>query len=227
MARRTSIRTPLDRVGYAVLSPLAFLVGLIAVKVSTSRMTKTLNPYRVREPFHGTTVVEIPVRSGKLIVSDDLRTTPFFKVAPPASLNYGAGLDEWTKACAEQAQLAQAFVGNTDPRITRQQDGSLIVVSPAWSEETGERILVNDETIVGRICTDHWSVQMADYEQWLSHGGPAIEVANEPYAIDYKFSIVGVTPGLYRWTVYSADDDFQMDGPGRIEYAKLELIQAY
>jgi hypothetical protein len=191
-------------------------------------MTRSRNFYDERAPFVGTTVTEIAVLSGRLIASDDLRldSAPYFHISPPSSINYGAGLDEWTRLYAERAQTAYAFVGNTCPRITGRADGSLVVVSPGFDQETEAPVLIDDENVVANICTDHWAVMLADYDHWLSRGGPAAEIANEPYRLQ-KFSVIDVTPGLYRWTVFSNDDTFELDGEGRVEYARLELVQAY
>jgi hypothetical protein len=195
-------------------------------------MTRTPNFYAQPTEFVGTTVVEIAVLSGKLIAADNLGSTPYFYVESTRSINYGAGLDAWTKQHAAQAQVAQAFVGNSCPSITMQPDGSLVIVSLDYEADdediplVGEKVLANGEVRVASICTDLWSVMLADYDHWLSRGGPTVDVANEPYGLE-KFWVIDVTPGLYRWTVFSNSDDFSLDREGRIEYAKLELVQAY
>lgn len=184
-------------------------------------MSRQQNFYARPEPFVGTTVVEIPVPSGKLIAADDLRAVPHFEVETTQSINYGAGLDAWTRRFAADAQVAQAFVGNTCPSITRQSNGRLVVVSAAWDEMTDQQQLIDGETIVASICTDVWSTMLTDYDHWLNHGGPTVDAANEPYALK-KFSLIDVEPGLYRWTVFSNDDSFDIDAIGRVEYAHLE-----
>jgi len=180
---------------------------------------RPLNPYRARELFTGTTVVEIAVLSGKLIATDDLRRVPYFDIDPVNSVNYGLGQDEWAKLFAERAQVAHASVGNTCPRITGRDDGSLVVVSPDFDEEGDEAVLLDGESLVASIITDLWAVQLVDYDNWMSHGG------FEPTP-DNGLSVIEVTPGLYQWTVYSHSDEFDRDADGRVEFAKLELIQA-
>lgn len=188
-------------------------------------MTLPRNFYSQPEPFHGTTVVEVPVPSGRLIATDDLRRAPYFAVEPRQSINYGAGLDLWTRDHAEQKQIAQVFVGNTCPSVMRRRDGSLAVVSPAWNEETDEKELEEGEIVVAEICTDLWSTMMVDYGSWLAHGGADIATANDGFALQV-FTVIDVEPGLYRWTTFSADDDFDIHAMGRRVYATLEHIGA-
>jgi hypothetical protein len=190
-------------------------------------MFKTAGYFATPAPFVGTTVVEIAILSGKLIAADDLRTTPYFKVEAPQSINYGAGTDAWARLYAEQAQVAYAFVGNSCPSITRQEDGSLVVVDPDFDDVIGQPVFASTETVVAEICTDLWAVMLADYEHWLRQGGPTVDALNSQYAIDNKFTVIDVTPGLYQWTVFSNDHGFDIHAAGRLEYARLELIQAY
>lgn len=181
------------------------------------------NYYSEPEPFHGTTVVEIPVPSGRLIATDNLRRAPYFDVKPRQSINYGAGLDLWTRDYAEQKQVAQVFVGNSCPSVMRRRDGSLSVVSPAWDEGDDKPALEDGEVVVAGICTDLWSTMMVDYESWLKHGGEDISTVNDKFAVQV-FTVIDVEPGLYRWTTFSADDDFDIHAMGRIVYATLERI---
>lgn len=188
-------------------------------------MTLPRNFYSQPEPFHGTTVVEIPVPSGRLIATDDLRRAPYFAVEPRRSINYGAGLDLWTRDHAEQKQIAQVFVGNTCPSVTKRPDGTLVVVSPEWDEEADVPKREDGEIVVADICTDLWSTMMVDYDSWLAHGGADIATANDNFALQV-FTVIDVEPGLYRWTTFSADDDFDCNSMGRVVYATLERIGA-
>ncbi|EMY33555.1 hypothetical protein D477_014176 [Arthrobacter crystallopoietes BAB-32] len=181
--------------------------------------------YAKQPPFLGNTVVEITVPSGRLIASDDLRKVGHFKIEPPMSINYGAGTDAWAQLFAKQANTAYAFVGNTCPCVTRQADGSVEVISPAWEADTYKPVFLDGENRVARICTDHWAAMLTDYQNWLDHGGPDISVANDGFAIQ-AFTVFEITPGRYRWTVYSHADNFDRDAYGRVTFARLELIKA-
>jgi hypothetical protein len=180
--------------------------------------------YAPQERFSGTTVVEIAVPSGKLIASDDLRKGPF-DLEPQQSINYGIGTDAYSRLFAESRNIAYASVGNTDPRITKNADGLLQVMSPFWSEETGV-VFEESEEIVARICTAHWAVMLTDYDFWLACGGKTLEEANKEYKVQSYF-LIDVTPGKYRWTVYSHSNFFDSDVTDRVVFAKLELIEAY
>lgn len=175
------------------------------------------------EPFHEDTVVEINVPSGKLIMSDDLRTVKKYDIDSPISINYGRGCDALAKLCAEQANLAYAQVGNSCPSITVNADGVIQFVNPEWDESTDIATFEDGETKVGWICTDLWAVHVTDYQEWLDNGGKPVEEANSKYAIE-KYTVLDVKPGRYRWTVFSHNDNFDGWGQGRKVYAKLELI---
>jgi hypothetical protein len=186
-------------------------------------MPRTLDYYSKPPEFLGNTVIEISVPSGRLIASDDLRSVKHFDIDPPMSINYGYGLDAWAKKMAE-INVAYAFTGNTCPSVTRRPDGLIQVVTPAWSE--GKTTFIDAEVVVAKICTDVWATMLTDYQNWLDHGGPEVAVANAEFAFD-TCTVFEVTPGKYRWTVYSHSDHFDRDSLERVTYAQLELIQAY
>lgn len=188
-------------------------------------MPRTVDYYAKLPEFLGNTVIEISVPSGRLIATDDLRSTKHFDIEAPLSINYGSGLDAWAKEFAERANTAYAFVGNTCPSVTRRTDGLIQVVTPAWGDDE-DPAFKDDETVVAKICTDLWATMLTDYQSWLDHGGPEVAVANADFAFD-TYAVFDVTPGKYRWTVYSHADYFDRDNLGRVTYAQLELIEAY
>lgn len=185
----------------------------------------SMNYYDEQPEFLGTTVVEIDVPSGRLLAADSLCTLEHFDVDPPLSINYGFGLDVWAKRFAK-LNLAYAFVGNTSPSVTRRADGLIQVVTPDWDDEEDDFRLNEGEAIVAEICTDLWAAMLTDYQGWLDHGGPDVDAANAPYQLT-KYTVIEVTPGKHRWTVYSHSDRFDRDQDGRITYAQLELIEAF
>lgn len=186
-------------------------------------MTTAQEYYAPQEPFTGTTVVEIVIPSGKLIASDDLRKG-VLDLEPQQSINYGAGCDAYAKLFS-QLNVAYASVGNSCPRITRNSDGLIQVMSPYWSAETGT-IFEENEEVVAEICTDHWATMITDYDFWLALGGKTVEEANKEFNSE-TFFLIDVTPGKYRWTVYAHADDFDRDVTDRVVFAKLELIEAF
>ena len=204
----------------------AFTVLHKDVKAEQTSVTlpSTSEIMRDQPKFYGETVIQINVPSGRIIAADNLGTTPYFDVDQRMSINHGFGMNDWTQQHAEQAQIALAFVGNSCPSITRQTNGSLVVVSLDFDEDTDEEIVVANEAVVATICTDLWWTMLTDYDHWLSHGGPDVDEANAPYGVT-KFTVIDVAPGLYQWTNYSNSDGFYRDESGRIEYARLDLIE--
>ncbi|ACL41992.1 hypothetical protein Achl_4041 (plasmid) [Pseudarthrobacter chlorophenolicus A6] len=189
-------------------------------------MTDRYEDFYAKQPeFLGDTVIEITVPSGRLIAADSLCSVKKFDVDPPLSINYGYGLDAWARKLAE-VNVAYAFVGNTCPSVTRRPDGLLHVATPAWNDEIDDAEFNDDEQVVAKICTDLWATMLTDYQNWLDNGGPEVATANAPYALE-KYSVFDVTPGKYRWTVFSHSDRFDTHAMGRIAFAQLELIEAY
>ena len=188
-------------------------------------MTRPVDYYANQPAFLGNTVVEISVPSGRLIATDDLRSVKHFDVEQPLSINYGSGLDAWAKEFAARTNTAYAFVGNTSPSVTRRNDGLIQVVTPAWSQGADPAFSAG-EIVVAKICTDLWATMLTDYQNWLDHGGPEVGVANAEFAFD-TYAVFEVTPGKYRWTVYSHSDHFDRDSLERVTYAQLELVEAY
>lgn len=190
-------------------------------------MTRESRDFYVRQPeFLGNTVVDISVPSGRLIAADDLRSVKHFAIEPPLSINSGYGIDAWAKKLAE-INVAYAFVGNSSPSVIRRPGGLIQVVTPAWNEEADEEEESdNDESVLASICTDLWATMLTDYQGWLDHGGPEVEVANAGYSLD-KFAAFEVTPGRYRWTVFSHSDRFDSHARGRLTFAQLELVETY
>lgn len=188
-------------------------------------MTDPEEYYAKQPEFLGPTVVEIDVPSGRLITADTLCDVDRFDIDSPLSIESGVGLDAWAKAFAEVG-VAYAFVGNISPTITRRVDGLIQVISPGWDSPKEIGSVVGDEAVVAEICTDLWAAMLTDYQGWLDHSGPDVDTANAPYGLK-KFNVFDVTPGKYRWTVYSHSDRWDRDALGRITFAQLELVQAY
>lgn len=190
-------------------------------------MTDPFYPPEYKPAFEGPTVVELSIPSGKIIASDDLREPKHFDVEDDLYIDGAFGCDAWAKKFAERANVGYAFVGNTSPSITVKPDGVFRVVNGEYDEEDeDENPFEPDETVVAEICTDHWATMITDYQYWLDHGGKSIEKANEGYSLQ-AFTVFDVTPGKYRWTVYSHSDGFKNHSDGRVVYAQLELIEAY
>lgn len=167
--------------------------------------------YHDKQPeFLGNTIVEISVPSGKLIAGNDLRSTPHFDVEKLLSINSGFGCDAWAQEFAEKANGALAWVGNSSPSIVRVDSDQFQVVDEPR----------NGEASVAWICTDLWAVMLTDYQNWLDNGG-------EEVTEDDDYTVFDVTPGNYRWTVFSHADNFDTHARGRVLYAELDLIEAY
>jgi hypothetical protein len=190
-------------------------------------MTDSYEFHEHKTPFAGPTVVELDIPSGKIIASDDLREPDHFDVEDENYIDGAFGWDLWAKDFATKANVGYSFVGNTSPVILVKPDGIFRVVKADYDDENvGRPPYEPDDTIIASICTDHWATMITDYQYWLDHGGKTVEELNEPYKF-LVFTVFDVTPGKYRWTVYSHSDGFKNHADGRVVYAQLELIEAY
>lgn len=192
-------------------------------------VTKRANDYFAEElPFTGLTVTEITVPSGRLIVSDALHTVAHFDVDPEQSITDGAGMDAWSKLFAHRANTAHASIDGFDLWITRNAAGNVAVITPERDAATGEAQLYEEENAVARITTDFGAIMLTDYRNWLDHGGPDILNALDRFQIE-DYRIFEVTPGRYKWTVYSHADGFEPHSTTgeRITFACLERVKTY
>ena len=161
--------------------------------------------------------IEVP--SGLLLVGNDFRKVPHFDVEQRRSINDLRGLIVWAEDFAEKANTGYVFTGNSDPRITRTPDGSVVVVTPEWRDDGETIVLQDEEELVGHVLTDLWAVMVTDYEYWLGNGGSQKILDDRD-----DYFIISVEPGTYQWITYSHDDDWDGLTEGRIEYARLERV---
>ena len=174
-------------------------------------------------PFTANTAVEIDVPSGRMIAADDLRSVEHFDVERQFCLEGGFSMDAWARRFAVEANTAYAFVGNSSPLITRQADGTIEVVNPEWDGGPDTPDLMGGEVVLAHVITDVWATMLTDYQNWIDHGGIAMETRAGGLS-GTRLAAIDVEPGRYRWTVFSHADGFDMHAPGRVTYARLERI---
>lgn len=177
-----------------------------------------------------TTIVEIDVFSGRLIIDDDLRDASTFDWDPPsdepfdpraprlASYNSTLGQAQAIEKCAE-AGLAYAPVGNSCPTLYEIEPGKYVVANAAYDEEKDEIVNAPGKE-VGWFCTDLWAASMADYETFLAAGGTPIEEDNH----NNTRAIIDIPPGRYRMTYHGGEKDFDGHSSGEVIYAEFEQI---
>lgn len=156
--------------------------------------------------------VEIPVPSGKLIFTNDLRIL----VRTERDYNVNQRLE--TKLCCEdyaRGGMIHFFVGNTCPGVFRNSDTSLFVGNEGsaaygnsiWDDEKGEEVTPTPEQVIaaefkdckklGNIDTGLWWYSAIDYDL-------AMKICKEmelKWTHDESdFFVVNVKPGIYRAT---------------------------
>lgn len=179
---------------------------------------------RMPEYLTENTIIELDIPSGKLIASDSL-----FEFVPNfdghISINHGQGLDEYTRNINQKTGMAYIFSSNTSPSITRNQQGSLQVVSFEYNEDKDEEILEQGEEVLANISTDLWAVSLIDLGKWIEYGG--IETGSPDPNSWRKYTVIDVTPGKYQVSIYTTKDQFDFDTNERSKFADIELIKAY
>jgi hypothetical protein len=156
--------------------------------------------------WNGTTVIELNVPSGKLIVDDDLRELTRLPVGG-YDVNGDKGIQQTTKLY-EKAGMAHGFVGNTCPSVYSDkevEDGFLIANIPEEHEDAWGKSLAG-------VCTDLWWYSLIDAEE-AKRRAVAFGLAKtgDEYVakhIDSRWerNIIDVKPGLYRLTHYHDND---------------------
>jgi hypothetical protein len=164
-----------------------------------------------------TTVTEIDILSGRMIIDDDLR--PHYD-ADMDDLNYNsaAGQAEYVKRMAAVG-CGYGPVGNSCPSVFRRPDGSYAIANLEYDEETDEPVLPEGWVSVASICTDLWAYSIADADDYVSKGGVLDDI--------WTKTVVETEPGRYRFTYHGGEKDFDWDyGPGMTLYAEFERIEA-
>lgn len=160
-----------------------------------------------------TTVIELHVPSGRIIVDDDLR--PIYD-ADMDDLDYNTALGQgkYVEAMAEVG-CAYGPVGNSCPSLYRTGDGTYVIANSGYDQETDDEIPFDGEALAS-VCTDLWAYSIADYDDWVSKGG----------VVDsWTQTVVDVEPGTYRFTHHTGERTFDRDDYTKpIIYAHIEKV---
>lgn len=185
---------------------------------------RTVCPY----PDGITTSIEFTTRSGRIVVTDDLRpiydgygdeddpTRPRF-----ASYNSSLGIMQATEEFARQG-CAFGFVSNSSPDLFRVGDGQYIIANPSYTDDDEADwcgwSFPEEPTGLASVSTDIWSYSIADCADWISRGG------NVDRDLKYKGDCIEFPPGVYRFTNYSARKGFDAHAMGPVLFADIRRI---
>ncbi|MFI5986825.1 hypothetical protein ACIBEA_38935 [Streptomyces sp. NPDC051555] len=161
-----------------------------------------------------TTTVTIEVPSGKLLVSDSLRSVFSIDHDAFTSLDSARGQAQVIEA---MAALGCAFgpATNCDLGLFRTGPDTYIMARPEWDEDDTPSLA--DSSRMASVCTDLWAYSCADFEHWQARGG-------DPADLDWSDTVVDVAPGTYRFVQHSGERGFDFDGPGTVIFAHVDRI---
>lgn len=178
---------------------------------------------REPDPLTEDTIIELDIPSGKIVTGDSL-----FSAVPDLtgyySINHGEGLDRYSRQLNKETGLGYIFAGNTSPHITKDKNGVIKVVNFELDHHD-EEILVNGEQILAWVNTDLWAVSMIDHDKWVAYGGGENGKPNSKS--DRKYQVFEVTPGKYRLSIHSHQDDIELNTTERFELATMKLMEPY
>lgn len=175
--------------------------------------------------------VELNIPSGKMVFANDLRR--WFKIHGSYNINLDVGIVRTIQAY-EKVGMAHGFVGNTCPRIYKENETSIsISASPLenkWDEDSKKYIDRDDEEVkketpsgedVGGICTDLWWYSVVDYNdfrvRFLNTGG-TLKAFKE--FVKRSCTVVDVTPGVFTVQHFFVHKDETLVGEP-LHYAKI------
>lgn len=166
-----------------------------------------------------TTVVDLKVPSGKMIVTDDLRDIYQIDASPRAGYNSLKGRAQVTQAMGELG-CAYGAVGNSSPDLYQTGESSFVIANLEVYGEDDQ--VVNSESLppsLASICTDLWAYSIADYDDWVSKGGV--------FDPDSSMTVLEVPAGVYRFTHLNYETSF-VDSYGQpTVFARVERITTY
>lgn len=157
-----------------------------------------------------TSIVELDVPSGKMLVANVLR--PVFRVEEDFEIGLSSayGRHKMTKAYEEQG-MVNLFVSNTSPEFYRTGADRFVVANVDndyiyFSEEDAAKDIqekISGWKEAGSIITDVWAYEVADYDVFVSRGGKPEELSNS--------FVVDVEPGTYRFVHHEGEAGFDWD----------------
>lgn len=166
-----------------------------------------------------TTVIDLKVPSGKIVVADDLRGVYDWRVGGEdvkefASYNSALGQHQVIEHMASVG-CAYGPVGNSCPGLYCTGDGTYVIAN-AWTDDDDE--IIDPEAKgwerLASICTDLWAYSIADLDDFLSKGG----------TVNDNVDVVEVPAGTYRFTHRTNEKGFDPWVEGTVIFAHIEYL---
>lgn len=144
-------------------------------------------------------VTRLEVPSGRLIIDDALRCPGLPEPDPLPSINYPPGRLELMRYHEARGKI-YGNVLNTSPGVFKKDDEDSYTIGvwvdpEKFAEEEGWECIPEGWKQVAWVCTDVWSYEMMDYENWLALGGTPLEEDDQ----NGTRSVIEVTPGTYEF----------------------------
>lgn len=180
-----------------------------------------------------TTTITLAVRSGKLVVADDLR--PIYDWSEgPCTASYNTALGQ-AQAVQAMAALGCAYgpVGNSCPKLFRTGPDTYVIARAEYDD--GDEItspLAAAEQLVS-ITTNLWAYSLADYDGWVARGEAWIAEDPKDHAERRKrvewlqskvATIIDFPPGVYEFTHHTGEKDFDHYADGDVVFAHIRKI---
>lgn len=160
------------------------------------------------------TTITLQVPSGKIVVTDDLRS--FYPIDDEGFASYNTALGQAQEIEARaKAGLAYGPVGNSCPKLYRMAEDHYVIASPGYDDE--DEPLIPEDCELASICTDLWAYSIADHDDWVAKGG-------DPGDMNWTESIVEIPPGTYQFVHYTGMKDFDHHASGTLTFADVRKI---
>lgn len=170
------------------------------------------------------TVTEFTVKSGRLIIDDDLRDV--FKDFNDEEENFAAYNSKLgqKQVIEYYSKMGYAYgpVGNSSPSLYRIDKNSYVIANPPYDEDNDGSTPDPSWESLGWFCTDLWAYSMADYEDYLAVGGRPIEELDAEG--NWTRKVIDFPVGTYRITHHTTDVGWTEDYEGGTVYASIEKI---
>lgn len=201
--------------GWPMTSDLAYSCAICDTR---PELQVTADAVHVQDPCpypNGiTTEITLSVPSGRIIVTDDLRSVYDCDSNGFASYNTVLGQAQVVEAMAAIG-CAYGPVGNSCPGLYRTDPDSYIIASPHYDEDDNSSL--PEETRLASICTNLWAYSVADFNHWKAQGG-------DPDKLGWSDNVVDVPAGTYRFIHHTGKLDFDHDSAETVIFAHVERI---
>jgi hypothetical protein len=161
-----------------------------------------------------TTVTQLHVPSGKIIISTDLRPAYDGFKDEFASYTSVLGVAQVIEEFAKQGCMF-GFVGDRWPDLFQTGEDTYVLASPMYSDGDEPEVPASWKMLAETLGAV-WAYSVADYEDWKARGG-------KPEHLEH-FEVVEIPAGTYEFTYHGGESGFDRHAGETIIFTEIRKV---